>query len=92
MNSKYILKSTLTPKLARKELMKGSNSGLHKSHSCSSLQSANLDSSTNPQYNNYLTVHVSIFFSRKQKECIALFLVEFLREYDASKNHDGECR
>lgn len=58
VNSKYILKCTLTPKLARKELLKtGSNSGLQKSHSCSSLQSANLDASTKPQYNNYLTVH-----------------------------------
>ncbi|KAL5278822.1 hypothetical protein ACFFRR_003444 [Megaselia abdita] len=48
INSKYILKSTLTPRLARKDM------GLQKSRSCSSLDN---NSSTQPSYNNYLTVH-----------------------------------
>lgn len=59
VSSRYILKSTLTPRLARKELQKGSNTGLQKSHSCSSLNNANLDGNTNKKFNNYLTVHVS---------------------------------
>ncbi|XP_031765282.2 pH-sensitive chloride channel 2-like isoform X2 [Galleria mellonella] len=60
VNSKYILKSTLTPRLARKELQKElqeSSPQLSKSRSCSSL---NQDTSTDPAgpgYNNYLTVH-----------------------------------
>lgn len=52
VNSKYILKSTLTPRPTRKDI------GLVKSHSCSSLNGENL---TEPQgYNNYLTVHVNV--------------------------------
>lgn len=66
MNSKHILKSTLTPKLHRKELQQqrcnganspGGNSQIQKSHSCSSLQTE-LQNANNT-YNNYLTVHVS---------------------------------
>lgn len=54
MNSKYILKSTLTPRPARKDM--GTN--LQKSRSCSSLEG---NKSQNPNsFNNYLTVHVSI--------------------------------
>lgn len=54
INSKYILKSTITPRLARKDM------GLHKSRSCSSLDN---NSSNQPSYSNhYLTVHVSIIF------------------------------
>ncbi|GLV44814.1 uncharacterized protein CBL_14615 [Carabus blaptoides fortunei] len=56
VNSKYILKSTFTPRLARKELLKESG-GLHKSHSCSSLDHCDTNSTKAPQYNNYLTVH-----------------------------------
>lgn len=60
-SSKYILKSTLTPSLARKQLaLKKSNSAnsLHKSHSCSSLDGT-LKPPNSHGYNNYLTVHVS---------------------------------
>jgi Neurotransmitter-gated ion-channel transmembrane region len=53
VNSKYILKSTLTPKPVRKEM-----GGLTKSHSCSSLDQETITAAT-PTYNNYLTVHVS---------------------------------
>lgn len=58
VNSKYILKSTLTPKLARKELGLSNGSGsLQKSHSCSSLnEQATIQS--NGFYRNNLTVHV----------------------------------
>ncbi|XP_037048239.1 pH-sensitive chloride channel 2-like isoform X2 [Bradysia coprophila] len=50
VNSKYILKSTLTPRPSRKDM----SPGLQKSRSCSSL-----DGSQNGQnsFNNYLTVH-----------------------------------
>ncbi|XP_018329746.1 glycine receptor subunit alpha-2-like [Agrilus planipennis] len=64
MTGKYILKSALTPKLARKELQKEWNNSLnslHKSHSCSSIVSSLDDKINNgrkqPTYNNYLTVH-----------------------------------
>lgn len=55
VNSKYILKSTLTPRPARKDM------GLTKSHSCTSLdgQSTVTVAPSNTSYNNYLTVHVS---------------------------------
>ncbi|GAB0091713.1 pH-sensitive chloride channel 2 [Sergentomyia squamirostris] len=52
VNSKYILKSTLTPRPTRKEI--GTN--LQKSHSCSSLDGQS-NTTTVPSYNNYLTVH-----------------------------------
>ncbi|XP_026332990.1 uncharacterized protein LOC113240011 [Hyposmocoma kahamanoa] len=61
VNSKYVLKSTLTPRLARKELQKelqDSSPQLSKSRSCTSL---NQETSSDPAgpagYNNYLTVH-----------------------------------
>ncbi|KAF5280509.1 hypothetical protein FQA39_LY18031 [Lamprigera yunnana] len=59
VNSKYILKSTLTPSLARKEFQKSSSmSKLHKSHSCSSLNDCGCNTKDNlTAYNNYLTVH-----------------------------------
>ncbi|KAF5282474.1 hypothetical protein FQR65_LT14282 [Abscondita terminalis] len=57
VNSKYILKSTLTPKLARKELEKSSSMNqLQKSHSCSSLNECGCNNK-DASYNNYLTVH-----------------------------------
>lgn len=62
VNSKYILKSTLTPRLARKELQKElqeSSPQLTKSRSCSSLQQETSSDPAGPGYNNYLTVHVS---------------------------------
>ncbi|XP_037817064.1 pH-sensitive chloride channel 2 [Lucilia sericata] len=60
VNSKYILKSTLTPRPARRELGLNNQS---RTRSCSSLD--NIVSSTesvmngnvNPGFNNYLTVH-----------------------------------
>lgn len=55
VNSKYILKSTLTPRPHRKEM------GLQKSRSCSSLDAPRPPSTpTTPTYNNYLTVHVRL--------------------------------
>ncbi|CAH2236783.1 jg8543 [Pararge aegeria aegeria] len=59
VNSKYILKSTLTPRLARKELQKELQSSpqLTKSRSCSSLQQETSSDPAGPGYNNYLTVH-----------------------------------
>ncbi|XP_017784957.1 PREDICTED: glycine receptor subunit alpha-1-like [Nicrophorus vespilloides] len=60
VNSKYILKSTLTPKLARRELQRSNSmNNLQKSHSCSSLDGvANKQRvQSEPNYNNYLTVH-----------------------------------
>lgn len=56
VNSKYILKSTLTPRPTRKEI--GTN--LQKSRSCSSLEGNKPQN--NNSFNNYLTVHVSFFF------------------------------
>ncbi|XP_077293494.1 pH-sensitive chloride channel 2-like [Arctopsyche grandis] len=57
VNSKYILKSTLTPRPARKDLGQ-SQSTLTKSHSCSSLDEApGVPNLNRPAYNNYLTVH-----------------------------------
>lgn len=57
VNSKYILKSTLTPKLARRELQKSSSiNQLQKSHSCSSLNECGCNNK-DVSYNNYLTVH-----------------------------------
>jgi len=67
VNSKYIIKSTLTPRPARRQIG-GSLSNDSRARSCSSLD--NIVSSTesvrngngtvNPAFNNYLTVHVSI--------------------------------
>ncbi|XP_022115649.1 pH-sensitive chloride channel 2 isoform X1 [Pieris rapae] len=59
VNSKYILKSTLTPRLARKELQKELQSSpqLSKSRSCSSLNQETSSDPAGPGYNNYLTVH-----------------------------------
>ncbi|OWR47009.1 neurotransmitter gated ion channel [Danaus plexippus plexippus] len=59
VNSKYILKSTLTPRLARKELQKEMQSSpqLSKSRSCSSLHQDASSDPNGPGYNNYLTVH-----------------------------------
>lgn len=63
VNSKYILKSTLTPRPHRKE-MNHSGGDLHKSHSCTSLDGHSLSTATiapasSGGFNNYLTVHVS---------------------------------
>lgn len=62
VNSKYILKSTLTPRLARKELQREMRSSsptpsLTKSRSCSSLSQETSNDPNGPTYNNYLTVH-----------------------------------
>ncbi|XP_022911647.2 pH-sensitive chloride channel 2-like [Onthophagus taurus] len=62
VNSKYILKSTLTPKLARKEFEKtalGRENALYKSRSVGSLNGSNGSCNDNKEfkYNNYLTVH-----------------------------------
>lgn len=59
VNSKYILKSTLTPRPQRKHMENGSP--LQKSRSCSSLDGSQNGGQMTPNYNNYLTVHVSFF-------------------------------
>lgn len=56
VNSKYILKSTLTPRPTRREM--NVSGSLHKSHSCSSLDGEQNGGQSTPNYNNYLTVHV----------------------------------
>ncbi|XP_043281426.1 pH-sensitive chloride channel 2 isoform X2 [Venturia canescens] len=55
VNSKYILKSTLTPRLARKQFHKNTT-GLERSRSWSSLDNAN-SMEQDYTYQNYLTVH-----------------------------------
>ncbi|XP_026670438.1 glycine receptor subunit alphaZ1-like isoform X3 [Ceratina calcarata] len=55
VNSKYILKSTLTPKLARKQYQKNT-SGLERSRSWSSIDNVN-SSEHDYTSQNYLTVH-----------------------------------
>ncbi|KAI5651857.1 neurotransmitter-gated ion-channel ligand binding domain-containing protein [Phthorimaea operculella] len=60
VNSKYILKSTLTPRLARKEFQKevtASSPQLSKSRSCTSLEQETSSDPAGPTFNNYLTVH-----------------------------------
>lgn len=58
VNSKYILKSTLTPRLARKQFQKNtSGSSMERSRSWSSLNNVNDPDFTSQ---NYLTVHVSV--------------------------------
>ncbi|EZA55080.1 Transducin beta-like protein [Ooceraea biroi] len=56
VNSKYILKSTLTPRLARKQFQKNTT-GLERSRSWSSLDNANMNSEQDFTSQNYLTVH-----------------------------------
>uniref|UniRef100_A0A182RCC7 pH-sensitive chloride channel 2 n=1 Tax=Anopheles funestus TaxID=62324 RepID=A0A182RCC7_ANOFN len=51
VNSKHVLKQAITPRPARKDM-----SGLHKSHSCTSLADSATTVSAN-SFNNYLTVH-----------------------------------
>lgn len=65
VNTKYVMKSTLTPRLARKEL----NSGLTKSKSCSNLVDQN---ESGNGFNNYLTVHSNGHVS------IGCFLLPFI--------------
>lgn len=55
VNTKYVMKSTLTPRLARKELNSSMN-GMTKAKSCSNLVDDGNDSPPNG-FNNYLTVH-----------------------------------
>ncbi|XP_024940831.1 glycine receptor subunit alphaZ1 isoform X3 [Cephus cinctus] len=55
VNSKYILKSTLTPRLARKQFQKNTT-GLERSRSWSSLDNSNA-TETDYTSQNYLTVH-----------------------------------
>ncbi|XP_066588921.1 pH-sensitive chloride channel 2 [Prorops nasuta] len=55
VNSKYILKSTLTPRLARKQFQKNTT-GLERSRSWSSLDNGNI-SEQDYSSQNYLTVH-----------------------------------
>lgn len=64
VNSKNILKNTLTPRLARRELQRelGEHSpNLTKSKSCTSLQQQTSNDPAGGAFNNYLTVNVSNF-------------------------------
>ncbi|KAL6422586.1 hypothetical protein ACFW04_010671 [Cataglyphis niger] len=58
VNSKYILKSTLTPRLARKQFQKNTT-GLERSRSWSSLENATENTNSDQDFTsqNYLTVH-----------------------------------
>ncbi|XP_018044225.1 PREDICTED: glycine receptor subunit alpha-3-like [Atta colombica] len=56
VNSKYILKSTLTPRLARKQFEKNTT-GLERSRSWSSLDNASTNNEQDFTSQNYLTVH-----------------------------------
>ncbi|XP_018350932.1 PREDICTED: glycine receptor subunit alpha-3-like [Trachymyrmex septentrionalis] len=56
VNSKYILKSTLTPRLARKQFQKNTT-GLERSRSWSSLDNASTNNEQDFTSQNYLTVH-----------------------------------
>ena len=58
VNSKYILKSTLTPRLARKQFHKNTT-GLERSRSWSSLDNGTIGEH-DYACTNYLTVHVSL--------------------------------
>lgn len=67
VNSKYIIKSTLTPRPSRRQ-MGGSLNSDSRARSCSSLDNivsstesvrGNGNGTVNPGFNNYLTVHVS---------------------------------
>uniref|UniRef100_A0A2M4AD72 Putative neurotransmitter gated ion channel n=1 Tax=Anopheles triannulatus TaxID=58253 RepID=A0A2M4AD72_9DIPT len=51
VNTKHVLVGAITPRPARKDM-----SGLHKSHSCTSLADSTTSASNN-SFNNYLTVH-----------------------------------
>ncbi|XP_011503743.1 PREDICTED: glycine receptor subunit alpha-2-like [Ceratosolen solmsi marchali] len=55
VNSKYILKSTLTPRLARKQFQKNTT-GIERSRSWSSLDNGNI-SEKDYMSQNYLTIH-----------------------------------
>lgn len=57
VNSKYILKSTLTPRLARKQFQKN-NGGIERSRSWSSLDNGNAYEKDYTSQ-NYLTIHVN---------------------------------
>lgn len=65
VNSKYILKSTLTPRLARRELgLNTESGGLQKSRSCSSLNDSHQSTiQANGHYRNNLTVQVRFLFN-----------------------------
>lgn len=56
VNSKYIMRSTLTPRLARREI----GGALTKSRSCSSLENQSTNGVDNAAYNPYLTVHGNV--------------------------------
>lgn len=74
VNSKYILKSTLTPKLARKQFQKNTT-GLERSRSWSSLDNANT-SEQDYSSQNYLTVHVNIqIYYKKTYQSIRKFCI-----------------
>lgn len=71
VNSKYILKSTLTPKLARKQFQKNTV-GLERSRSWSSLDNGTINEQDYSSQ-NYLTVHVSPRIS-------IIFFISFIKK------------
>lgn len=79
VNSKYILKSTLTPRPSRKDM----SPGLQKSRSCSSL-----DGSQNGQnsFNNYLTVHVSLGIYWRFQWWFWLIKLYYLQSFPSKSN------
>lgn len=78
-NSKYILRSTLTPLPSRKNL----SGGLHKSHSCTSLDAQSTITASNNSYNNYLTVHS---FPSKTNSSLPIITTS---SADSVDNHNG---
>lgn len=74
VNSKYILKSTLTPRLARKQFHKNTT-GLERSRSWSSLDNGK-SSEHDYTSQNYLTVHVSIILSRTRLHAYTVFTID----------------
>lgn len=81
VNSKYILKSTLTPRLARKQFQKNTV-GLERSRSWSSLDNGNMEKDYSSQ--NYLTVHVSEkkLFSMSKLCCVEKRVMKRRRKKD----------
>lgn len=78
-SSKYILKSSITPRTSRKQFERSLSSfNLRKSRSCTNFDGdSDADSNT---YRNYLTVHVS---NSRAKKCFQGWLCFFLRTFRA---------
>lgn len=66
VNSKYIIKSTLTPKATRKEIGLKTQNRLHTSSSLDNITNSTdsvINGNTTPNFSKYLTVNVSSIIS-----------------------------